>query len=419
MLLLARLPPWFHAACDQAAVSGVNFLVVFVAARLLPVEAFGLFSLVWLVMLFVSNLHQSLILAPLPVIYPEKTQAEVGGYVAALWLVNRFWIVAVLVLAGVCALLWPARWGLCLAAGLAIATRFALDAERRLAYAVERIEWALIGDGLGALVLVPYLLALLFGRLAAQPEVLLLALAASSALGSALTRSGLRQHAGVRPPGAVGELLRQHGRFGGWILGSTVAMWCSNQSYPFIIAGAMGLADVALFSAAKTVLGTTHFLMQGLDAYAVPVLRRALVGQVWAHFAQRSRRVLGVGLALLVLPCLAIAIAPELILTVFYGDKYAGGGEVLRALAVIYVLVAVNRLLQIYLIALREPRAGFSANLVNAALTLGLAPLLITRYGISGALWAYALNQLISLLTFIRFAVSRSGDLRTATPVSV
>ena len=57
---------------DQALVSGVNFIVSALLARLLGVENFGLFAFGWMLVLFVSSVQLAFIISPLFTLYPKN-----------------------------------------------------------------------------------------------------------------------------------------------------------------------------------------------------------------------------------------------------------------------------------------------------------------------------------------------------------
>jgi hypothetical protein len=69
---------------DQAIVSGANFFTALIIARFVGVDAFGVFSLAWFVLLFAQALQSALILTPMLSIGPKESQeAEPGEYYAA------------------------------------------------------------------------------------------------------------------------------------------------------------------------------------------------------------------------------------------------------------------------------------------------------------------------------------------------
>ncbi len=62
------------AILDQGMVSAVNFLTGILLARHLGVEEFGRFTLVWMLVLFMSSFQLALIVSPMLSIGPKRRQ---------------------------------------------------------------------------------------------------------------------------------------------------------------------------------------------------------------------------------------------------------------------------------------------------------------------------------------------------------
>jgi len=71
---------------DQAMVSGVNFLVGILLARLLGVAEYGRFVLAFSAVLFLNSIQMSLILSPMMVLDEKKDQDEQPAYFGAVLL---------------------------------------------------------------------------------------------------------------------------------------------------------------------------------------------------------------------------------------------------------------------------------------------------------------------------------------------
>ena len=68
---------------DQAMVSGVNFLVSVALVRILGIELFGIYSLLWLAILFIQSIQFAVIISPMMSIGPKYLDAEKDSYYSA------------------------------------------------------------------------------------------------------------------------------------------------------------------------------------------------------------------------------------------------------------------------------------------------------------------------------------------------
>ena len=101
-LLRHRHTSW--ALVDEALVSSTTFLTGILLVRNLGMQGFGRYSLIWVVLLFCSAMHMSLILGPMLTIGPKQDSREVAPYYGAV-LVHHLGFSIVL-----CAILLPGTW---------------------------------------------------------------------------------------------------------------------------------------------------------------------------------------------------------------------------------------------------------------------------------------------------------------------
>lgn len=383
---------------DQALSSGLNFLIVFAAARCMEVESFGMFSLVWAAVLFVTNVHFALYLNPMPVLLPEKSGVTAARYLDALHGIQQPFVWFVATVAVVVAMVGPWSSTLIAAGSLLAVTRSYLEHERRLGYAGERIGTALAADAVASIPPAATAVVAIVASWRIDPGEMLVYISAWAFAGYGVGRWLNR---GVRGPCDRVDRLsaaREHWDYGKWALGSTLSLWGSSQAFPFILAAFVGLREVALFTACKGVLGLIHFTLQGFDAYFIPTLRRRLTQQGGASLVAGIKGSAVISLLAAGLPCLVIAAFPEMFLELFYGGKYLTGAWVLRTLALLYLLMVGARLMQVALHALKEPRPVFAASLVNTVMTLSLGIALVASSGMVGVLVAQGLNYIIDLV---------------------
>ncbi|KOR29273.1 hypothetical protein TI04_09020 [Achromatium sp. WMS2] len=71
------------ALLDQMLVSGTNFLIGVFLVRLLGMEQYGMFILVWMIVQFFTSVQSALIVAPMLTIAPKIPIAERPNYFAA------------------------------------------------------------------------------------------------------------------------------------------------------------------------------------------------------------------------------------------------------------------------------------------------------------------------------------------------
>jgi O-antigen/teichoic acid export membrane protein len=392
---LRAVPGVALALGDQALASGANFLFVIAIARAIDLHSFGLFSLGFAVVLFCSSLINALVTMPVSVLLPERRGADLRSYIAGLERLNRLVALGLLLLAIPVGLV-AGHWDLVLVTAVAVGSRAAVECHRRVAYATH--------DGLRALMIdlvanLPLLLVAM--ALFIVPQAMTHAWEAMAVLAGCSTLgwlAGVILHARaiigmLRAP--LRPLARAHWSYGCWALGGALALWGSSQLYPFLIAGALGLREVALFNGCMRLMGVSNVVMQGIESYATPRLRRTHLTGDHAAYLRCWAKLLLVGFLCLA-PVTVVALAvPERLLALVLGPGFAGGGSILMIAALLQVATLVARMLSVGLHGLKEPRPGFWGQVACAVLTVSIGPLVVSWWGLHGAALAMLGNCLL------------------------
>jgi O-antigen/teichoic acid export membrane protein len=133
------------ATIDQAIAGASNVLIAVLAARILGVESFGLFAIVFLVYLLVQGTARALTSEPL-LLHPAEAEERPGDAIGT-GLVLGIGLGAIVVLGGLVAHLWDGRLGSALIAlGVFVPLLVVQDIGRYLGFATRRPDSALTLD---------------------------------------------------------------------------------------------------------------------------------------------------------------------------------------------------------------------------------------------------------------------------------
>jgi O-antigen/teichoic acid export membrane protein len=406
---LRALPGVLLALGDQALASGANFLFVVAVARAIDLREFGLFSLAFAVVLFCGSLIHALVALPVSVLLPERTAASMLAYVAGLERVNRV-VASILLLLAVPVAMITGEWQLAVATAVAVAARSAVECHRRVAYGLHDGVRALLVDVVGNIPLAASAVALLVAPQVMHHAWEAMAVLAGCSMTGWLAGTWLHRRAGLAGERlSLAAMAREHWNFGRWNLGGALALWGSSQLYPIL-----GLREVALLNGSMRLMGISNVVMQGIEAYSMPRLRRAHLADDPAGYLRCWRRMLLIG-GLCLAPVTGVALLmPEQLLTTVLGAGFAGGGSILAIAAVLQLATFAARMLSVALNALKEPRPGFWGQTACAVLTVSVGPVVVAWWGIHGAALAVLGNALLvgCVLACSLWWVAAHGGLR-------
>ena len=390
---------------DQFVVSLGNFLTGLVLVRTLPKDDFGVFFLVFGMLLFLNSLHNSLVTYPLSVRGAASDADDLRRRAGQS-------ILFTLVLA------LPLSLGVIVIVGLehratlipwALAALFLWQVQetlRRGIMAHLRHREALLGDAISYLgqAAIVYLLA---RRGMLTLEAAFVAIAGTSLLALLIQAWQLRPALSLTR--RVGALVGEHWSLGRWMLLTNAVTLLTVQAMPWTLGYFHGKGEVAEFGALAQVMGLTNPVIIGIAGLIVPMVA-AVSARQGAGSARHVALAYGLQGAVLLLPYYAaVLLAPEFALRVIAKNpEYAGLGTHLRLFVVAYMLTFPAQVMLSLLNGLGRTRSTFVAQCAFSATTLLLSLPLAAAYGLTGAVWS-------GVLPALAFVVASAVMLRRAS----
>lgn len=386
------------ALMDQGMVSGANFLTTILIARHLGIEEFGRFTLAWLVVLFTTSLQMAIIVSPMMSIGPKQDSEHAPAYFGALFLQLLIFVglTFLLVLLGVYTVAeFRPEWDLrALAIPLAAtAVLFQLrDFLRRYFFTRHKPVMAFTSDAVGYLGLL-LMLFLLFPFFTFDGAAVLWLIGAASAAAVLIGTPFLGELAWR--VSTFFTVSRRHWHFAKWMGASALLQWASTNLFLIVSGGLLGAAAVGALRAAETLIGINRIFFQGLENVVPPRAAEHLTGKGRPALGAYLRRVaLAGGLATALVGVVA-ALAPSFWLELFFGETYAGYGELLYWYAIIYLVLFMGLPLRAGLRALEQTRPIFWATAVSAVFSAAVAIPLVEALGITGAVGGLLVTNLL------------------------
>jgi len=410
------------ALADQVMVSGSNFLTGILLARYLGLEAFGVFTLAWMAVLFVNSIQFSLISSPMMSIGPKQAEDKQPAYYGAVLLQQLIFSMfsAALMLMGIAASarLFP-EWGVepliwpLVAASLAFQVQ---DFIRRYFFTCGRSTVAFINDAVSYLGQIAVLAWLVF-ETTLTSAIALWTIAATSVLAIIL---GFSSFESLRVDRTIfRQTLQRHWVFSKWLTASALLQWASGNLFIVAAGSVLGAAAVGAMKAAQNIVGVTHILFQGLENI-VPI-------QASRHFSSggmasltRYLRKVTIAAAIFVIPLLVLALVfPAFWLELVYGAEYAEYAFVLQWYAVIYVVMLIVMPLRIALRAQENTRPIFQAYLAMSIFSVVCALPAATYLGLHGVLAGILVTYMLLMTITWRSLLAASGRFEYRSPADL
>ncbi|MGO9021236.1 MAG: lipopolysaccharide biosynthesis protein [Syntrophobacteraceae bacterium] len=363
---------------DQAVASATNFVTGVIIGRACSKAELGFYMLGFTIMLFANGVQQALILSPYIVFSAQRENDRLRLYTGS----SLVYQVGLCVLTTLCLAIAAAvlafisgserldaiLWALSAVMPLILLREFA----RQVSFARLQAGVALLLDcGVFAVQTGGLLLLASNGMLSASRAYWLIGAACGAV---ALIWLVWSRGAFAFAAAQIVPDLRQNWRLARWLFGSTVARAGSSQMYPWILTAFHGAAATGVLAACRGILFFANPFLIGLQNFLGPKFAHEFHKKGSGGLYRATVRAVLVIAALMGVFCLAMLLFGGSILTIAYGEKYAGYGVVIAVLALAQLASAVNTPLTASLMAMERTDVEFKASLAAVVVmsTIGI-----------------------------------------------
>lgn len=400
---------------DQLLSSACNFLTTILLARALGLEAFGLYTMVWLALFFAMSLQLGLIVSPMMSIGTKEEGAEAEAYYTVIFLHQAgFVVVATIAIFTVLMLAAGTASSLAEAAlpgAMAAASYLTQDFLRRYLFARRRPAGILLIDAINQTLKLGALIVLWQAGMISVANALWVV--AGAAAISTLCGLGMSGPLLWRRETLASVTGRQW-RSARWLVLTGSVQWALGYSGLLVTAGLFGPKVLGALRAAQSLLAVLNVVREALENIVPPLAGKALaeggmpgLHRILGHamlFAGLTGAVAVVGLGLF---------GPWLLHQLY-------GGEILEFDWVIvwYSFALPMALMSLVLgcafRALERTRPVFMATLVGGCLNLlAVYPAALT-FGVAGLIAVTLLSELAALTVLVVLAIRIPGLLASS-----
>jgi glycosyltransferase involved in cell wall biosynthesis len=392
------------AFADQGLFAASGFLINILLARWLPPEQYGGYALAFSIQLFVSGFYNALLLEPMSVFGPATYRDALPEYLGRLLRLHFAVTVPLGLLVGLGGtvlelfsknhIVPSAFWG----ASIAMPWMLFFWLWRRAAYLELRPDVAVRGAAANTFTAVTLLfLFKAMGWLSVFMVFVLQAIAGivASALLMFSVRPRLKLLWADEPMRAV---LKQHWRYGRWVVVTAFVFWLAGDAYYLIIGSAASIKEVAAFRAIQNFVRPVSQFIASINLLLVP----------WAsaRFADRAGSAFQLGIRNISMIFTGAAVTYLAFLLFFgrwltdlvYGGKYTQFIYLVPLMALPILFAAMAEGPTIAVKAMQVPSEVFFGYTAAAIPTILLGTFLTRHWGLIGATLGLATSSFAFLI---------------------
>lgn len=395
---------------DQAFCSACNFLTTILLARALGLEAFGLYTMVWLALYLAMNLQLGLVVSPMMSIGTKKQGAEADAYYTVIFLHQAVYValVSVVIFA---VLTFTAGWtlplaGVALPGSIAGAAYLTQDFLRRYLFARRRPAGVALIDIVNQALKLGLLAALWHAEAIGVANALwAVAGAAAASVACGLCMVGPFHW----KPDVLAEVTGRQWRSARWLVLTGSVQWVLGYSGLLVTAGLFGPKVLGALRAAQSLLAVLNVIREALENIVPPLAGKALA----ENGLPGLRRTLGGAMLFAGLTGVSAVAGLDLFGPWLLHRLY--GGEILEFdWVIVWYAFAFPIALMIVVLCcafrtLERTRPVFLAALVGASFNLVAVYPAAATFGVAGLIVVTLLSELLVLSVLTVLAARLPG----------
>jgi O-antigen/teichoic acid export membrane protein len=379
---------------DQGIVSLCNFLTIFILARLLPTEVFGLFILVYTALLLLTSLQHAAITQAHNVLGARLEGAayqEFNSVIVTLQLLFAIIILCLLFIIAFIARQFQLEslvTGI-LGLGIVLFPWLIRDLIRKVLYTQLRVKASLLNDAVSYGLQLAGIIVLTRHPAGVDIILIFLVMGSSSAVAIGFGVVQLRATISFREMTVVSfqQTVGEIWIFSRWLSTGQLLSWLGKYGHSWIIAALWGVGPLAGYRAATHLSNILNPISIACSSYLTPKASRIYAGKGHSSLMRWLRsRVFVLGAVYLSISISIIVFARPL-LDFFYDGKYSSTQLILvLGLTVVSRIIGyISSLLNITLAVLEKTYALFMENVIALVFVGTVSLVMIKSMGIVGA----------------------------------
>lgn len=401
------------AIADQLLVSGVNFLTGIFIARILGLEAFGQFTMIWLIVLFFSSIQESLLLSPMISISAKLAPHKARNYFDGMFsLALLFAFITSFTLIVLLFIFPQYAYGTLVSSIITVFVIVFLllfqETLRRILFAKNEIKLVFINDLLSYLGQLSLLVLLFIFKDTIELVDVFLVIGASTLAAVIFSYFSIQD---LRF--SYSELLyvwRRNWPMAKWMFLSAISNWFTGNLFIIMAGLYLGNSAVGALKAAQNIIGINHVMFKLIENIAPVKASKLLVESGINEMVFYLKKLTVISLACFSIFALIIIVYSQELMTFIYGTEYTKYSWLLVSYSGIYLCLLLGFPLRICLRSLENTKHIFYAYLTTGLFSLVLSKFFVIQWALQGVISGMLIVNVIMLIILMNFVKRSVGQ---------
>lgn len=405
--LLLRYKSLNWAIADQLLVSGVNFLTGIFIARILGLEVFGQFTMIWLIVLFFSSIQESFLLSPMVSISAKLMPQKASSYFDGVFSLALLFALVVSCIIVILLVIFPQyTYGTFVSS---IVVVFAIvsvtllqEALRRMLFAKSEIKLVFVNDLISYLGQLFLLVLLFIFKDSIELVDVFLVIGASTLAAVIFSYFSLNNlDFSIKKSLYVWQ---RNWPMAKWMGLSAISNWFTGNLFIIMAGIYLGNTAVGALKAAQNLLGINHIVFKLIENIAPVKASKLLVKSGLNEMTSYLIKLTVAAIVCFSIFALFIISFSQELMTIIYGAEYTEYSWLLVSYSGIYLCLLLAFPLRIFLRSLENTKYIFYAYLTTGLFTLALSQFFVNQWALQGVIWGMLTVNVLMLIMLMYFA---------------
>ncbi len=387
---------------EQSLFSGTGFIINITLAKFLSLEQYGVFASLIIVSHLVLSVNQALIIQPMQ-IQIGKTINTYSYRIIVLFFQFSLMCCFLLLFVGI----HLAGVNILTTGQVSLSPFFlflllflAFDFYRKFFLADGQLKMALATTVLYAAASFALLFYIILSRESTDLATLLNVLALGYVPALLVGTVAYLQEITLPGKEIIKKYLKVHFLDGQWLLYAAITQWLSGNLYVMASGLLIGVEALGVLRFVQSLFGVINILLQTIENYVLPQLSRAYQVSL-QHCYQAFQNALGIYQLIILAGLVFLFLFAEQILRFAGSAEFVPYAYVLRGMVFLYAIIIVAYPIRLFIRVTELNKSYFIAYLISCVFSLASYQLLLSHFGVTGAIVGLIINQLILQATWL------------------
>lgn len=405
---------------DQVLMSGTNFLILYLAAKVLSPEALAAYTLANTVLLFLLSVNRVLIIQPASIFFvSQQYRGDMSVFSRALPTQTIFVLLGISAIFAFGFVYFP-DVRILLSLSIYFVVTISMEFYRRILISTGRAAEATSIFAISGLICVALVSCVWYLKIEG-PHLVFAAGFSGICIAYAIKHKSIYKIStslisGIKTKNASGGRL-QYIKYAKWLVLSQLVFFGATQIYPFIISDVLDARSVAIYAVCGSIVNIINVARLAI-ANHLPAYFSARKSELSvAEFKGLAGRVTFLAVFGLILVNIVLCFLAPTIFSLLFGDKYTGASSFFPLLLFAQLPSFISLFLNSVSMAVGDTKQIFFGNLFGTIFSLAIGPEIVGKLGLTGVALGVAVSaffpmafQLIAFARLKNLEVHRGSN---------